>query len=66
MNQTPRRLLTVDEVAEILREHPETVRSRIRRREIAAIRLGGSRSPYRIRPEAVDAFLNRRERPAAR
>lgn len=59
-------LLTVEQVADLLGEHPQTTRKRVRRREIAAIQLGGPRSPYRVRPQAVEAFLARRERAATR
>lgn len=55
--------LTVHEVAAQLGEHPETVRTLIRRGDLVARKagLGGRTSPYRIRQAAVDEFVARRE-----
>ena len=57
-------LLTVDEVAARLKVRPSTVQGWIRRRELAAISLGG-RSGYRVRESALTAFLAAREGKAA-
>ena len=52
------RLLTVQDVAEQLRWHPQTVREKARRGELPAMKPGGGRtSPYRFRQSAIDAYL---------
>jgi len=51
-------LLTVDEVAERLKLHPETIRRWIRSRKLRAIRLGATRSGYRVRMSEVERLLN--------
>ena len=51
---------TVKEVSEWLRVHQETVRQWLRDGELVGINLGG-KSGWRIRPEEVEAFLERRE-----
>ncbi len=51
-----RRLLTVAEVAVLLREHPETIRARIRRGEIRASQVK-SRGPYRVTSRDLDKYL---------
>ncbi len=51
-------LLTVPEVAAILREHVETIRERIRAGQIPAIRKGsGQRTSFLIHPADVEAYL---------
>ena len=54
------RILTVQQVAEWLQVHEETVRRWLRDGELAGINLGG-KSGYRIRESDVVAFLDRRE-----
>jgi excisionase family DNA binding protein len=56
-------LLTVAEVAELLKLNQQTVRNMIDRREIAAVRLGRRR--VRIRQSALEAFVAAGEMPAA-
>lgn len=51
------RLLTVDQVAEMLGLHPETVREMARKGLLPALKLGGRTSPYRFRPAALEAHL---------
>lgn len=48
------RLLTVDEVAERLAVHPNTVRRLVERREIRPVRVGRL---LRFTPEDLDAYL---------
>ena len=53
-----RRALMVEETAEVLGTHPETIRRMIRDGSLRAVRLGaGSRSPFRIPNEEIDRFL---------
>lgn len=47
--------LTVEEVAEILRASPQTVRNMIKRGEIPAIRIG---RPWLIKKSDLDRILN--------
>jgi len=54
-----KRLLTVNEVADMLRVHPNTVREWERHGMLEAYRLGGRRD-RRFDPEEVEAFLRRR------
>lgn len=54
-------LLRVDAVADRLDESPWSVRQRIRRGELAAIRVGrGRRGSYRVEESAIEAFLDAR------
>lgn len=53
-----KRALTVEETAEVLSTHPETIRRMIREGGLFAVRLGsGPRSPYRVPNEEIDRFL---------
>lgn len=53
-----RRLLTVHEVADLLRVAPETVRVMARRGELDACRVGrGRAAAYRFTPRAVADYL---------
>ena len=59
-----RRALTVDETAEVLGTHPETIRRMIREGSLRAVRLGtGSRSPFRVPNEEIDRFLREGPQP---
>ena len=50
-------LYTVDEVAETLHLHPDSVYARIARGELAAVRLGtGPKAPIRVRAEDLDRY----------
>jgi len=49
-------LFTVNEVAAVLKCHPQTVRSYIREGLLEAVRLKGE---YRITQEDIDAFLEK-------
>ena len=51
------RLLTVDEVAAILRATPETIRRWLRNKELAGFLPGGKRLGWRIRESEVRRFL---------
>lgn len=52
------RLLTVREVADVARLHPESVRMKARQGQIKATKTGkGSTCPYRFTPRAVADFL---------
>lgn len=48
--------LTVQEVAELLRVHPETILRHIRQRKLKAIKLG-ARAGYRISQEALREYI---------
>ena len=61
--ESGRRLLTVQEAARALGMGYSTLRRRIAAGELEAIRLGRSR---RIRPEELDAFIERLARASAR
>ncbi len=52
-------LLTIEQVAERLQLHPDTVRRYIRERKLAAIRL--SSTNMRVRRSELDRFLKERE-----
>ena len=59
---TEAELLTVGEVAALLRITDVTVRRWIQRQELSAINLGGQQRPeYRIRRTALDEFIAGRE-----
>jgi excisionase family DNA binding protein len=47
--------LTVDDVAELLRMNPQTIRNWIDRNELPAVRVGSRR--VRVRREDLDAFI---------
>jgi excisionase family DNA binding protein len=51
-------LLTVEDVAKEVKVHTETVRSWIRKKELAAINIGGE---YRIYRRDLEDFLQRRK-----
>jgi excisionase family DNA binding protein len=53
----PKQWLTVEEIAEELGVHPETVRIWIRERELPAVQL---RRTYRVKREDYEEFLRRR------
>jgi excisionase family DNA binding protein len=54
-----RKLLRVDEVAARLDCNPETVRRKIHRGELPALRIGGGdRAPIRVDPAAFEAWLS--------
>jgi excisionase family DNA binding protein len=50
------KLYTIDEIAQLLSVHPETVRNWIRTGKLSAINLGGS-AGYRVSQSDLDAFL---------
>jgi excisionase family DNA binding protein len=59
--QVPREtLLTVQQVADQLNVHPDTVRQWIRSGELEAIDLGG-RAGFRISETALDKFIRERK-----
>lgn len=49
--------LTVDEVAKSLRVHPNTVYSLIRSGELRAFRTGKGKSPYKVQPHVLKAYV---------
>ncbi len=51
------RLLTVPEVAEKLRIHPDTVRQWLRSGKLKGKRLGGTKSGWRIPEQEIERFL---------
>ena len=53
-------LLDVEQVADELGVHVETIRKWIREKQLNAVSLG-RRGGYRIRRSALEAFLRRRE-----
>ena len=55
---TDEKIYTVNEVAQILRVTPRTVRKMIANKEIEAFKV---RDEYRIRKEILDAFIRRRD-----
>ena len=52
-------MLTVAEVAERLRVHPETVRIWLRQGKLKGVRLGGTKAGYRIPASEVNRLLRR-------
>ena len=54
------RLLTVEEVAQMLSVHDETIRRWIRSGELVAIDLGGP-AGYRIAQSELDRFIKERQ-----
>lgn len=55
--------LTVEQVAQHLQVTEETVRRWIRRGDLYALNVGGKRPDYRIRRDALDAFISKRYGP---
>ena len=51
------RLLTVAEVAERLRTHPETVRRWMREGKLRGVRLGGPKLGWRVAEAELERFL---------
>ena len=51
------RLLTVAEVAERLRTHPETVRRWMREGRLRGVRLGGPKLGWRVAEAELERFL---------
>lgn len=59
----PTRLLTVEEAAAILREHPQTTRQRLREGQIRGVKKAkGDRAPWLITEKALDAYITRSTR----
>lgn len=57
----PTRLLTVPQAADLLAEHPETLRQRLRRGELTGVKKGdGPRARWFITEKAIDAYVSRR------
>lgn len=52
--------MTVDEVADLFKVNPETVRRWIRNQELEVLNLGSRSGGYRIRRSDVDAFARKR------
>ena len=52
-------LLTIEEVADILKLHPDTIRRYVRERKLKAVRL--SATQLRIKRSELDRFIKERE-----
>lgn len=50
-------LLTVDEIAERLKVHPETVRGWLRSGRLRGVRLGGTKLGWRVAESELRRFL---------
>ena len=55
------RLFTVQEIAERLQVHENTVLNWLKRNELRGIRLGGTKAGWRIRASEYERFLADRE-----
>lgn len=53
------KVLSVKETAEELGMHPDTVRELLRRGDLAGSKMPGLRGAWKIRPAAIERFLNR-------
>lgn len=60
------RWLTVENVATRLQISQETVRRWIRSGQLPVLELGGPKAGYRIREDALDAFIAERYGPVAK
>ena len=58
--------LTVEQVAQLLQVNAETVRRWIRNGDLPVLDVGGPRTGYRIRRDALDAFMGRRYGPVGK
>jgi len=58
MAMTAEKWLTVQQVAELLQLHPETVREWLREGKLEGVRLGERRTGWRIPESAVARFLD--------
>jgi excisionase family DNA binding protein len=57
MTDEPRKLMTVQAVADYLGVHPETIRRWIRDGRLTAIDLGADSAGWRIDPADLEAFV---------
>ena len=57
MTEEPRKLMTVQAVADYLAVHPETIRRWIRDGRLTAIDLGADSAGWRIDPADLEAFV---------
>jgi excisionase family DNA binding protein len=55
---TGKRLLTVEQVADRLQVHPETVRRWLRAGRLRGVRLGGSKLGYRVSEDELERFVD--------
>lgn len=58
--------MTVRDVAAYLKVHEETVRRWIRDGELAVLDLGGQKTGYRVRRDALDRFIAERYGPVGK
>ena len=58
--------LTVEQVAELLQINAETVRRWIRGGELPVLDIGGPKAGYRIRRDALDAYISSRYGPVGK
>jgi excisionase family DNA binding protein len=54
-------LLTVQQIAERLQVHQNTVLTWLKRGELSGIRIGGSKAGWRVRASELERFLSERE-----
>lgn len=53
------KVMGVNEAAKELDMHPQTVRELLRRGDLAGVKMPGLRGAWKVRPEAIERFLNR-------
>lgn len=62
MTTMAERLLTVQEVADLIHANPQTVKAWLRAKRLRGLQLGeGRNSPWRIRESALQEFIEARE-----
>lgn len=66
LDQQGPRWLTVEDVATRLQVSQETVRRWIRAGQLAVLDLGGPKAGYRIREDALEAFVDERYGPVGK
>ncbi|MFF5791091.1 helix-turn-helix domain-containing protein [Paeniglutamicibacter sp. NPDC012692] len=54
-----KKLLGVDETAEQLDMHPQTVRELLRRGDLVGVKMPGLRGRWKVEPAAIDRFIRR-------
>lgn len=58
MNSYMQKLLSVQETAEVLDMHPESVRELLRRGDLVGSKMPGLRGSWKIRQSAIDNFID--------
>ena len=59
-------LMGVEEAAQYLAIHPETLLTKARRREIACVKASGSKARVKFRLSALNQWIRANEKPARR